>query len=104
MGLLTEGTTTIVTTETGSFYEIKDGFWRKNNGSINKTWFMYCVAEDIHEIKRLEGINAAWAAVHAAEELPLTVGMSMYIYGRHESYLSTPIVSIKEINSDRSNG
>ena len=95
--LMDTGAKILVTTQSGSVYEIQDGYWRKNRGSINKTWAMHCMVEDVYQIYYEEGEAAAWKAAHDAEKLPLTVGLNMYIYSKDESYVSTRIVSIEEV-------
>lgn len=86
---------TIITTESGSVYTLQHGFWRKNNGSFNKTWRKFCISNETIESAK------TWQDIYDAEPLPLQVGLRMYITSRDEYWLSTPIVSIEETDEEQ---
>lgn len=81
---------TKITTKTGAVYKLHDGLWKKNGGPYNRTWSNFCVSNETLENAK------TWDDVHNSEHLPIQVGLCMYIAGRDEWYLSTPIVSIEE--------
>ena len=75
-----------ITTETGSKYVLEHGRYRKNEGWPVTIFAMYCVEDDVE----------SWTDVYSEHfRLPLTVGKRMYISGRDEWWLSTPIVKIE---------
>ena len=79
-----------ITTKTGSYYEIKQGRWRKNGrGGWQSVWGM----------QGLDRLNVkSWADITSTEGrlIPVQVGLSMYISSADEWWISTPVMSIEE--------
>ena len=77
-----------IITKTGSYYEIKNGRWRKNGrGAWEAVWHADCV--DRREI-------ASLGELRDTPRLPIQVGMSLYIGSMDSWWLSTEIVEIQE--------
>lgn len=87
-----------VTTETGSYYEIADGFWSKNGGPKQKLIYAYCFEswegmsiEDVPFQRSLDGED---------KRLPIQVGKRMRIGNIEDWWISTKIVSIEGEQDD----
>ena len=79
-----------ITTATGSYYVIDNGFWNKNGGSWERVWWAHCIPDTPY---------ASWSAIEMAEHKPIQGGLRMYIGSWDVWWVSTPIVSIEEIAS-----
>lgn len=77
-----------ITTETGSYYVIDNGYWSKNGGELSTLMWAHCV-----EDRPYDGIGE----LSQSEQLPLQVGKSMYLGGYSLWWVSTFIVSIEEV-------
>ena len=86
-----------ITTQSGTVYQI--GYGRCQRGDGMYSYFSLiqepcCIKnEDLQDAK-------SWADIFKLERHPVQVGMHLYVQGRDESWLSTPIKSIEEIESD----
>lgn len=81
----------VITTESGTIYRIFGGRVARNNTSsftLIKT--PYCI--DMEDIKDA----TTWTEIAAAPQHPIQVGKLLYVSGRDEWWLSTPIASIEE--------
>jgi hypothetical protein len=80
-----------ITTESGAEYTVRGGIWQKNNGYAQKVWEMHCIHnEDL----------IRWFERESYEKLEVQVGKKLYITGKDEWWLSTPIVSIEMEEGD----
>lgn len=80
-----------ITTKSGSFYFIDEdrGFWRKNSEQIERIFYAHGIyPEDL--IK--------WHNKEPYEKQPIKVGTHLHIGSRDVWWLSTPIVSIEEVD------
>lgn len=84
-----------ITTETGSYYEIEDGFWSKNGGNREKLWYMYCF--DDWPGMSFDDIPEPYPHLTGREDkrLPIQVGKRMKIGNKDNWWVSTRIVSIE---------
>lgn len=80
-----------ITTKSGSVYEIRGGRFTKNGKDMMSLYGNpFCIsAEDLEKAEN-------WVDIYASEHLPLQAGLCMYITGRDQWWLTTPIVSIEE--------
>lgn len=79
-----------VTTKSGAVYVVneKDGFWKKNNDPVERILFCHGVyPEDL--IK--------WHNKEPYDQQPISQGTHLYIGSKDVWWLSTPIVSVEEI-------
>lgn len=79
-----------ITTASGSFYIIDNGYWNKNNGAWDELMWAHCIEE-----REYSGIGE----LSQSKQLPLQVGKSMYLGGFNVWWVSTPIVKIEELES-----
>jgi hypothetical protein len=89
-----------VVTNSGSVYLIDEEHrsWRKNNEPIERIW--WCKAFVIDNAPNAK----TWADIsEAAEDRFPEVGEHLYIGARDVWYLSTPIISVEEIEDVESN-
>lgn len=83
----------IITTETGSIYDLRNGYCFKNGEFQFKTWWAYCF--EFEEGMTPEDIPKAFIDEDADRRLPLQVGKHMYIGGKDGWWVTTKIVSIE---------
>lgn len=82
-----------ITTKSGSIYILDGGRCSKNdNIMFSLVKEPYCI--DMEDVKGAQ----SWDAIWAAPSHPIQVGMLLYVHGRDEWWVSTPIVSIEETN------
>lgn len=85
-----------VTTKSGSIYLIDEerGFWKKNNDFGERIWWAYGIyGEDV----------AKWFNKEELDKQPIKPGVHLCIGGRDVWWISTPIVSVEEIEDVESN-
>lgn len=80
-----------VTTSTGSVYEFVDGFVLKNG---------YMLGSVIVLMASENPINYPWVANDGWEDRFPEVGEHMYVNTLREWWISTPIVSIEEVDDN----
>lgn len=79
-----------ITTETGSVYDIEDGFCTKYNAEGQRV-----DAFKVWAIKSVPEVPITWEELH---DLPVTspvVGQHLYVSGKDLWWLSTTIVSVE---------
>jgi hypothetical protein len=84
----------ILTTESGSMYNLDGGFCIKNGEFQFKIWWAYCF--ELTEGMRTNDLPQPFDEKDTGRRLPLQVGKCMYIGGKDGWWVSTPIVSIEE--------
>lgn len=79
-----------ITTKSGAVYHIDEAndLWRKNYGPWNGTW----VAHSIHSRDLMK-----WHERKDYEPLYFDIGSHVYVTAMEETWLSTPIVTVEEI-------
>ncbi len=83
---------TKITTQSGSTYVTLNGYWKKNDGLVNKAWRFSCISDE-------DLANAAnWPDLYDAEPHPIKVGLRILATAKDEAWLSTPITSIEEVD------
>lgn len=83
-----------ITTKSGTVYQIANGRCQRGDGAYSYFTLIqkpYCIKNE-----DLEGVTT-WKEIYALEKHPVQVGMCLYVSGRDEWWLSTPITSIEEI-------
>lgn len=86
-----------ITTESGTVYQI--GYGRCQRGDGPSSYFT--LIREPYSIKNedLEGATS-WIYIWKLDKHPVQIGMHLYVQGRDEWWLSTPIVSIEEIEDE----
>ena len=84
-----------ITTKSGSIYRLWNGRCSKND-NIMFTLIKepYCI--DYDDLKNAE----SWNDIFSAPKHPIQVGMALYVHGKDEWWVSTPIVSIEETEDE----
>ena len=81
----------IITTRSGAVYTVRGSIWQKNDGFAQKVLWMHCVhPEDF----------GLWVDNLPYTHFEVQVGMKLYIGGKDEWWISTPIVSIEKEEGD----
>lgn len=75
-----------VITESGAIYTIEGGRWRHNDDYLISLWEMKSVPKDAK----------TWDDIHSSTLLAPAIGFRMFISGKDEWRISTPVVSIEE--------
>lgn len=84
-----------ITTKSGSVYRIQGGRCAKNDN------IMFTLIKEPYCIDKEDLKDAtSWKDIFEAPQNPIQVGMLLYVHGRDEWWLSTPIVSIEEVDYD----
>jgi len=83
----------IITTETGSIYDLRNGYCFKNGEFQFKTWWAYCF--DNYEGMKVNELPSAFGEEDTHKRLPVQVGKHMYIGGKDGWWVTTKIVSIE---------
>jgi hypothetical protein len=84
----------IITTESGSVYELRDGYCFKNGVFEFRYWYAYCF--DDYEGMKLSDLPSALGEDDADRRLPIQVGKHMHIGGKDGWWVSTKIISTRE--------
>ena len=86
----------IVTTESGSVYDLSNGFCVRNGQFRFKIWWVYCF--DYKDGMPDSEIPQPFADEDAGKKLSIQLGKSMYLGGKDGWIISTNIVSIEGQN------
>lgn len=80
-----------ITTKSGSVYRIEGGrVWKNDNIAFTLVKEPYAIDfEDIEDV-------TSWDDIFAAPKRSIEVGRHLYVHGRDEWWVSTPITSIEE--------
>ena len=84
----------IITTESGTVYDLTSGYCIRNGQFEFKYWYKYCF--DYEEGSPTSEIPQPYKDQDSGRMLPLQVGKRMYISGKDGWIISTKIVSIEE--------
>lgn len=84
----------IVTTESGSVYDLSNGFCVRNGQFEFKFWWSYCF--DSEENMSVSEVPKPYESGDAEKRLPIQTGKRMYLGGKDGWMISTKIISIKE--------
>ena len=84
----------IITTESGTVYDLTSGYCIRNGQFEFKYWYKYCF--DYEEGSPTSEIPQPYKDQDSGRMLPLQVGKRMYISGKDGWIISTKIVSIVE--------
>jgi len=84
----------IVKTESGTVYDLSNGFCVRNGQFEFKFWWSYCFEEV--EGMGFDEIPSPFDDKDADKRLPLQVGKRMYLGGKDGWMVSTKILSIRE--------
>jgi len=77
-----------ITTKSGTTYLFDNGMWKRNDERWLSTWSNYCVTNEVD----------SWEMLHdGLHTMPIQVGLRMYTSCMDSWWLSTPIVSIEEV-------
>ena len=83
-----------VITESGSVYEIWDGWYSKNGEPRQKKWYAYCF--ESWEGMTYDDIPEPYPFDNEDKRLPIQVGKKMKIGNKNDWWVSTKIISIEE--------
>jgi hypothetical protein len=95
-----------ITTESGTTYTIRDGHCIREGArtsSIHQTdaFKVWTIASIPDGVETLGEALASAALASVADGVPIAVGKRMYIDGSFGWFISTPIVSIEEDETDQ---
>jgi len=88
----------IITTESGTVYNLSNGFCVRNGQFEFKYWYRYCF--DYEDGAPASEIPMPYEDKDVDKRLPIQVGKRMYLGGKDGWIISTNIVSIEEANDD----
>jgi len=88
----------IITTESGTVYDLTNGYCIRNGQFEFRYWWIYCF--DSEEDMPMSGVPQPYASEDAEKRLPIQIGKRMYLGGKDGWRISTKIVSIEEAQSE----
>ena len=88
----------IITTESGTVYDLTSGYCIRNGQFEFRYWYKYCF--DYEDGEPVSKIPQPYEAKDADRRLPIQVGKRMYLGGKNGWRISTKIVSIEETKID----
>jgi hypothetical protein len=83
----------IITTESGSVYELRDGYCFKNGVFEFRYWYAHCFND--YEGIKLSGMPSTFGEDDADKRLPIQVSKRMHIGGKDGWWVTTKIVKIE---------
>jgi hypothetical protein len=84
----------IITTESGTVYNLTGGFCVRNGQFEFKVWWIYCF--DSEGDMPVSEVPRPYESEDAGRRLPIQVGKRMHLGGKDGWRISTKIVSIEE--------
>jgi len=84
----------IITTESGTVYNLAGGYCVRNGRFEFKFWYSYCF--DYEDGNPTSEIPQPYEPKDADKRLPIQVGKRMYLGGKDGWIISTKVVSIEE--------
>jgi hypothetical protein len=87
-----------ITTESGTIYDLTNGYCTRNGRFEFKYWYKYCF--DYEDGEPVSKIPQPYEVKDADRRLPIQVGKRMYLGGKNGWRISTKIVSIEETKRD----